>query len=126
MLSRLLVLNATILNGFNSDSLLSPKSKEPVPLGAGYIYSTSCREGVFSETASFRCTEFSETQFVPLLILVNPIYRGSSIKSGPGLRARDSAKEHSRKLGSPYARRLLGSCAPTAMRPQCVPQRHPH
>ncbi len=38
-----------------------------------------------SRKPSFRCTEFSETQFVPLLILGNPICRGNSMCSGLGL-----------------------------------------
>src|SRR5215207_4321626 len=38
-----------------------------------------------SRNLGFRCTEFSETQFVPLLILGNPICRGKSTRSGLGL-----------------------------------------
>src|SRR5829696_2869482 len=38
-----------------------------------------------SRKPDFRCTEFSETQFVPLLILGNPIYRGNSMRSALGL-----------------------------------------
>src|SRR5215204_4366582 len=40
-----------------------------------------------SQKLGFRCTEFSETQFVPLLILGTPIYRGNSMRSGLGLYA---------------------------------------
>ena len=80
-----------------------PTPREGLPLF------TSCLEEVFSETrmqtgaslcvwtgangsllgmthniySGFRCTEFSETQLVPLLILGNSICRGSSICSGP-------------------------------------------
>jgi hypothetical protein len=45
-------------------------------------YSPSRREGGCSRKPGFRCIEFSETQFVPLFILGNPIYRGNSMLSG--------------------------------------------
>src|SRR5918998_4922276 len=38
-----------------------------------------------SRNPGFRYTGFSETQFVPLLILGNLIYRGDSMRSGLGL-----------------------------------------
>jgi hypothetical protein len=69
------------------------------------LYSPDCREYTFSETGlpvygvlgnwasgvwssrklGFRCMEFSETQFMLLLILRSPIYRGNSMRSGLGL-----------------------------------------
>jgi hypothetical protein len=33
----------------------------------------------------FRCTEFSETQYMSLPGLINPICRGNTMRSGPGL-----------------------------------------
>src|SRR5918995_6638784 len=38
-----------------------------------------------SRKPGFRCTEFSETQFVLLLILGSPIYKGNSMRSVLGL-----------------------------------------
>jgi hypothetical protein len=51
-----------------------------------------------SHKLSFRCMEFSETQSVTLLMLGNPIYRGSIRCSGLGLHTRVSSKRGSRKL----------------------------
>ena len=42
-------------------------------------------ENTPSRQPGFRCTEFSETQSVLLLIRENPICRGNPIRSGPGL-----------------------------------------
>src|SRR5215213_9475367 len=56
----------------------------PRGLGRGCLYSRAAEKG-YSRKLSFRCTEFSETQSVPLLILKNPICRGNPIRSGLGL-----------------------------------------
>src|SRR5215207_4344080 len=73
--------------------------------GHGHV-SVSCREGFFPETGlpvygllgnwasgtdysrkpGFRCREFSETQFVVLVILGNPICRANPLRRGLGLR----------------------------------------
>jgi hypothetical protein len=53
-----------------------------------------------SRKLGFRRTEFSETQLIPLLILGNPICRGSLIRSGPGLHAETSAIRSSRKAAA--------------------------
>jgi hypothetical protein len=61
----------------------------------------------------FRCKEFSETQHIPLLILLNPICRGISIPADRGYAQRVAGIRDSRKPGLPYARRLFGSCKST-------------
>jgi hypothetical protein len=105
---------------------------------AGRLHSLDCQEEVFSETHiapvrypcigpglslftelplsrllrnwGFRCKGFSETQFLALLILGNPICRGSSVRSGPGLHARASAIRGSRKLAPYRCKALLTTC----------------
>src|SRR5215216_2445278 len=48
------------------------------------LYSRAAEKGS-SQKRGFRCTEFSETQSVLLLILENPICRGNPMRGGPGL-----------------------------------------
>src|SRR5215207_8817206 len=38
-----------------------------------------------SRKLGFRCTEFSETQYMSLSVLINPICRGNTMRSGPVL-----------------------------------------
>jgi len=54
-----------------------------------------------SRKLSFRCKEFSETQFMPLLIIENPICRSNSMRSGRGY-----ARTHERLSGVRGSRKL--------------------
>src|ERR687890_98604 len=60
--------------------LLLPKGEPSATL-------QQCSYGLVLELQQNSCREgkFSETHFVPLLILGNPICRGNSMRSGPGL-----------------------------------------